>query len=46
MKMKARREYIKHIKRVLRSKFSGGNTITTINTWAVSMVRYTAGIIN
>jgi len=31
---------------VLQSKLNGGNTIGAINTWAVSLVRYTAGIIN
>jgi len=28
------------------SKLNGGNTIGAINTWAASLVRYTAGIIN
>jgi len=31
---------------VLQSKLNGGSTIGAINTWAVSLVHYTAGIIN
>jgi len=31
---------------VLQSNLNGGNIIDAINTWAVSLVHYTAGIIN
>ena len=31
---------------MLRSKLSGKNTVMTINTWAVSVMHYGAGIIN
>jgi len=31
---------------VLQSKLNGGDMIGAINTWAVSLVRYSAGIIN
>ena len=30
---------------VLRSKLNAGNTVSALNTWAVSLVRYSAGII-
>jgi len=46
MKDKVKTEYLRWIRRVLQSKLNGGNTIGAINTWAVSLVRYTAGIIN
>jgi hypothetical protein len=29
----------------LKTKLNGGNTIKAINTWAVPVIRYTAGII-
>ena len=39
-------EYLRWVRRVLQSKLNGGDTIGAINTWAVSLVHYTAGIIN
>ena len=41
-----RRKKLERVRRVLQSKLNEGNTIGAINTWAVSLVRYTAGIIN
>jgi len=46
MKDNTRTEYFRQVKRVLRSKLNGGNMISAINIWAVSLVRYTAGIVN
>ena len=46
MKDKTKTEYLRRVRRVLQSKLNGGNTIGAINTWAVSLVRYTAGIIS
>jgi len=46
MKDKVKTEYLRRVQRVLQSKLNGGNTISAINTWAVSLVRYTAGITN
>jgi len=46
MKDKVKTEYLRWVRRVLQSKLNGGNTIGAINTCAVSLVRYTAGIIN
>ena len=43
---KVKTEYLRRVRRVLQSKLNGGNTIGAINTWAVSLVCYTAGIIN
>ena len=38
-------EYKQRVVRILKSKLNGGNLIRAINTYAVSAVRYTAGII-
>ena len=38
-------EYNRRMRRVLRSKLNAGNMIQAINTWAVSVFRYTAGIL-
>jgi len=46
MKDKVKTEYLRWVRRVLQSKLNGGNTIGAVNTWAVSLVHYTAGIIN
>jgi len=46
MKEKVKTEYLRWVRRVLQSKLNGGNKIGAINTWAVSLVCYTAGIIN
>ena len=33
------------MRKVLKSKLNGGNTIRAINSWAVPVIRYTAGIV-
>ena len=33
-------------RKILKSKLNGGNIIKAINSWAVPVVRYTAGIID
>ena len=39
---KLKQEYKRRLKKILRSKLSGGNIITAVNTWAVSLIRYAA----
>ena len=39
-------EYLKRVRKVLKSKLNGGNTIQAINSWAVSVIRYTAGVVD
>jgi len=39
-------EYLRQVRRVLQSLLNGGNMIGAINTRAVSLVHYSAGIIN
>ena len=45
MKEKINKEYIKRLKAILKSKFDSGNTVKAINTWAVPVIRYSAGIV-
>ena len=42
---KVKKEYYNRVRKVLRSKLNAGNTVSALNTWAVSLVRYSAGII-
>ena len=46
MKEKIMKEYRRRVKKVLGSKLSGGNTIKAINAWAISVVRYSGGIVD
>ena len=34
------------MKAILKSKINSGNTVKTINTWAVPVIRYSAGIVD
>ena len=45
MKKDVRKEYFRRVRKVLETKLNGGNIIKAINTWAVSLVRYTAPFI-
>ena len=45
MKGKIRGEYFRRLKLLLKSKLYGGNLIRAINSWAVAVVRYSAGVI-
>ena len=45
MKELVRKEYLRRVKLVAGSWLYGGNLIQSVNTWAVSVVRYTAGIL-
>ena len=40
------KEYIRRLKKILKSKLNGGNIILVINSRADSIVRYGVGIIN
>ena len=42
MKEKARAAYKRRVKKVVKSKLNGGNMVSTINTWAVPLIRYSA----
>ena len=45
MKDKFRNEYFRRAKLILKSKTNGRNKIMALNTWAVSILRYGAGIL-
>ena len=46
MKRTVKNEYLRRVRKVLESQLNGGNLITAINTWAVSLLRYGAGFID
>jgi hypothetical protein len=46
MKKLVRKEYLRRVRRVAGSRLNGGNLITAVNVWAVSVVRYTAGVLD
>ena len=46
MKEKTIKEYKRRLRLILKSKLNGKNKITAINTWAVAIFRYGAGIID
>ena len=46
MKDQIKKEYIRRVRNILKSKLNGGNIISAINSRAVSIVRYGAGIIS
>ena len=45
MKDIVRKEYLRRVKKVAESKLYAGNLVGAVNSWAVSVVRYTAGIL-
>ena len=46
MKEKVKSEYIRRVKRLLRSKLNGGNVKAGMNTWTVGIIRYVAGVLD
>ena len=46
VKESTRNEYFKRLTSLCRSKLKSGNLFQAINTWAVPLLRYKAGIIN
>ena len=45
MKNIVRKEYLRRVKKVAESRLYAGNLVGAVNSWAVSVVRYTAGIL-
>ena len=45
MKDKIQNEYYKRVRQLTSSKLNCGNIIRAINSWAISLVRYSAGIL-
>ena len=42
MKLNVSKEYIRKLRKVLKSKLNGGNLVRGVNAWAVSLIRYSA----
>ena len=42
MKLNVSKEYVRRIRKVLKSKLNGGNLVCGVNTWAVSLLRHSA----
>ena len=42
MKLNVLKEYISRLRKILKSKLNGVNLIHGVNTWAVSLLRYSA----
>ena len=45
MKLNISKEYIRRIRKVLKSKLNGGNLVHGVNTWAVSLLRYSVAFV-
>lgn len=46
VKRSMQKEYIRRVKKTLPSKLNAGNVIKAMNTWAVSLLRNSRGIVN
>ena len=46
MKLNVSKEYIKRIRKGLKSKLNGENLVHGVNTWAVSLLRYSAAFVS
>ena len=46
MKVKVSKEYFRRLRKVLKPKLNGGNLVQGVNTWAVSLLRYSAAFIS
>ena len=40
MKLNVSKEYIRRLRKVLKSKLNGGDLVRGVNAWAVSLLRY------
>ena len=46
MKEKIKTEYCRQVRKILETKLNGGSIIIGINTWAVSLLRYSAAFLD
>ena len=46
MNLNVSKEFIRRIRKVLKSKLNGGNLVHVVNTWAVSLLRYSAAFVS
>ena len=45
-KLNVLKEYIRRLRKVLKWKLNGGNLVRGVNTWAVSLLRYSAAFVS
>ena len=46
MKLNVSKEYIRRLREVLKSKLNGGNVVRGVDTWVVSLLRYSAAFVS
>ena len=46
MKLNVSKEYFKRLRKVLKSKLNGGDLVHEVNTWAVSLLRYSTAFVS
>ena len=46
MKLNVSKEYIRRLRKVLKSKLNVGNLVCGVDTWAVTLLRYSAAFVN
>ena len=46
MKLNVSKEYIRRLRKVLKSKLNDGNLVHGVNTWGVSLLRYSAAFVS
>ena len=46
MKEKVKKEYYRRVRKILETKLNDGNIITEINTWRISLLRYSAAFLD
>ena len=46
MKLNVSKEYIRRLRKVLKSKLNGGNLVHGVYAWAVSLLRYSAASVS
>ena len=46
MKLIVSKEYIRRLRKVLKSKLNGGNLVHGVSAWAVSLLRYSAAFVS
>ena len=46
MKLNVLKEYIRRLRKVLKSKLNGGKLVRGVNAWTVSLLRYSAAFVS
>ena len=45
LKERLSKEYVRRVKKVIRSNFKGGNMVNAVNSLAVSLLCYSGGVV-